>query len=402
MSFHNDKITQVIDPGPWKIPSKVTNLFIAIALFGAILWVIGLLTNPLRAWSAYLINFLFVYFLALSGILFTAIQYMTNAKWSPVLRRIPEGMSSFLPIAFLFLAIFWLGIPKLYDWFDGWENFHGLTSDIKRSKVTWLSQPFFSVRLLFFLAIWILLAKWIVANSIKQDNAALPHLTKFNTKLSIVFTIFFAISFSITSYDLLMSLEPNWFSTMFGVYVFSGLFQSGIAAITIIAIFARRQDALPLTIKGHIRDLGGFLFALSAFMSYIGFCQFMLIWYANLPEETFYYIKRTQEGWWFITLLLPLLKFVIPFVLLMPSQAKKNEKLLLFVSVCIILGEWIDIYWMVLPTHFSKITLPGIADIGGLLFFVGLFCYTAFSFYKKHSMVPTGDPKILTSLNWGA
>lgn len=402
MSISSEKITQVIDPGPWKIPNKVTITFLILAAVGAALWAVSMMTNPLRAWSAYLTNFLFVYFLAISGVLFTAVQYMTSANWSPALRRIPEGLTSFLPYAFLFLLILWLGVPKLYDWYDGWTNFHGLTSDVKRSKVVWLSQPFFSIRLLLFLAIWLVFAKWIVRNSLKQDTETLPHLSRFNTKLSIAFTVFFAISFSITSYDLLMSLEPNWFSTMFGVYVFSGLFQSGIASITILAIFARRTGAIPLTIKGHIRDLGGFLFALSAFMSYIGFCQFMLIWYANLPEETFYYIKRTQEGWWIITVLLPLLKFVIPFVMLMPSKAKKNENLLLFVSVSIIIGQWLDLYWMILPTHFSKITLPGIADIGGMLFFVGLFVYVVLTFYKKHSMLPTGDPKILSSLNWGA
>lgn len=402
MSIHGDTITEVIDPGPWKISKKITTIFLVITIVGALLWGLGMLVNPMRAWSAYLVNFLFVYFIALSGIIFTAVQYLTSAKWSPAIRRIPEGMTAFLPFAFLFLAIFWFGIPKLYDWYDGWINFHGLSSEIARTKVTWLSQPIFLIRLLVFLAIWIVFAKLIVGNSIKQDKNTLPHLSRTNSKLSIVFTIFFALSFSVTSYDLLMSLEPNWFSTMFGVYTFTGLFQSGIAVITIFAIYARRTGALPLTIKGHIRDLGGFLFAMSTFMSYIGFCQFMLIWYANLPEETFYYMKRFQDGWWILTLILPLLKFIIPFVLLMSKESKRNEKILFFVASCIIIGQWLDIYWMVLPTHYQSLTLPGIADIGGLLFFVGFFSFVVLSFYKKHSLLPSGDPKILGSLNWGA
>ncbi|MDK9699104.1 MAG: hypothetical protein OEM52_02990 [bacterium] len=402
MSMHDYKITTIPNPGPWNVPAKTISMFTGVAAIGAILWGIGLAMDPLRGWSAYIINFCFVFFFALSGVVFTAIQYMTSAQWSPAIRRIPEGMTAFLPLGILFIALYWFGVPKLYEWSDTWTNFHGLSSEVHRTKTTWLSQPFFTVRQIIFAAIWLLFATLMVKNSLKQDKENAPQLSKVNTKLSIAFIIFFALSFSVASYDWLMSLEPTWFSTMFGVYTFTGLFQSGIAVIAIFAILMRRSGALPITKSGHIRDLGGFIFGMSTFMSYIGFSQYMLIWYANLPEETFYFMKRSQEGWWIIFVLLPLLKFVIPFAFLLSADAKRNEKVLLFVAGCVIAGQWLDLYWMVLPAHYAKLTLPGIADVGGLLFFSGLFIVMTLRFYKKHSVLPVGDPGILKSLNWGA
>ncbi len=400
MSLHESNITEVIDPGPWRIAKKFDYYLLAMVAIGAILWLIGWRINPLRGWSAYLINFLFVLFLTLSGVFFTALEYVTNADWSTALRRIPEGIASFLPFTLIFMAIFAIAVPSLYSWHADWVNPEGLTRAVTRTKVTWLSQPFFTIRNLAFIIIWSLLGWAIVRNSLKQDNATLPHLSRVNAKLAIAFMILYALSFSVASYDLLMSLEPNWYSTMFGVYTFIGMFQSGIALIAILAIRMRKSGALPLTIDGHIRDLGGFVFAMSVFMSYIGFCQFLLIWYANLPDETFYFIKRTQEGWWILLLMIAALKFLFPFVLLMSQQAKKNEKLLTMIAIGILIGEWLDLYWMVIPTHTKQLVLPGIADLGGLLLFLGLFGMPVVRFYRKHSMLATGDPKILTSINW--
>jgi len=400
MPMHHQLVTEVVDPGPWKLSRKVDNTFYAMIVIGAILWGIGFSMNPLRGWSAYLINFLFVMFLALSGTFFTSLEYITGTKWSPAIRRIPEGISTALPLSLIFILVLALGVPKLFTWYSTWTNAEGLTRAVARTKVTWLSQPFFTIRDFFFIVLWIILGTLLVKNSRKQDGGNAIHLSKINNKLSIAFILIYALSFSIASYDLLMSLEPNWYSTMFGVYTFIGMFESGIALIAIIAIKMKQSGTLPLTSKGHIRDLGALMFAMAVFMSYIGFCQFLLIWYANLPDETFYFNKRIDNGWWIIFVLFAILKFIIPFVFLMSQAAKRNERRLIVVAVMILLGQWFDLYWMVIPTKYSELTFPGIADIGGLLFFVGLFGIPVVRTYRKYSVLPTGDPKILTSLNW--
>lgn len=393
--MHHAVVTHVDNPGPLAVPGKLRTLFAAFAVVGALAFAGGLSMDADRAWHAYLLSFYMFTCLGLAGLFFTALNQGVNAKWSIVVRRVAEGMTAYLPIAaILFIGVVF-GQKHLYRWATG--DFVG-----DPAKAVWLSSQWVTVRGAVFFVIWLFFAKLLVGYSLKQDETGDPKLSRKAINWSIVFFPIFAGTFTIASFDWIMSLQDKFFSTMYGVYCFAGLFQSGLAVITLIFL-AMKKEGGPLhavATPSHVKDLGGLLFAFTVFMTYIGFSQFMLIWYANMPEETFYFMQRTENGWYIIFLLLPLLKFVIPFFGLLGQAQKKNERWLKFICSVIIVGQFIDLFWLIMPTYSEHVVFPGWIEIGTWLFFAGLFGLAVSRFYSKHSVLAARDPRILESANW--
>ncbi len=367
-------------------------MFGLLMALGAAAFLLEVRTDPTRAYAAFLLGYFYTLGLALFGTLFTAIQYLVGATWSVVVRRVAESFTSYLPVAFLLFFVLLLGVPHLYVWSNSGVPAHGVDAG-HLTKGGWLTPSAFALRALIALTVWTLFGWFFVRNSTRQDQTRDPRLTRSSTKAAAMFVPVFAITLTVISFDFLMSLEPLWFSTMFGVYCFAGLWQAGLATLTITVILLRRQGALQgIVNKIHYHDLGKYMFAFSVFWMYIAFSQFMLIWYANLPEEIEWFIPRTYSAWGGLGIALMAFKFVIPFFALMHQKAKESETMLLTIAGGILIGQWIDLYWVILPAFSPERVVLGWPELGVSLGFFGLFGWTVLAFLSRHPVAAHGDP----------
>ena len=381
----------------FEAPKSFKTLYSVFMFLGLMGFVFTLISDPQRAWSAYLVSFFYFVSLALGGAFFTSIQHLTKAGWSVGIRRIPEAFMVFLKPGFG-LALIFLGLGSLHLY--EWMNAELVGSDyLLQKKQGYLNLPFFTVRVLGSFIVWILLASKILLNSTKQDQTGDVELTKKNVKLSVIFILFFALSFTFFTVDLLMSLEPHWFSTMIGVYAFAGLFQSSLAAFILVLFYLMKQGHLKDIVSSHhIHDLGKFLFGFTVFWAYIAYSQFMLIWYANLPEESFYYLTRTTGPWIGVSLFLIIFKFIVPFFALLNRWSKRDPRHLSAVCILILFTQYVDIYWLVYPSFYKTEIVFGLSEIVIFLGFLGVFLWSVSSFLTKNNIIPIRDPRLEESL----
>ncbi len=388
---------EIKNPGSWKVDSSTTGLFAGMAVIGMIGLGIGISMDAHRGWAALLLNHFFFMSLALGGLFICAIQFLTNAMWSAPIRRISESFSAYLPVVLVgFVLIAAFGIPHLFEWSHS-EVVKG--DPVLEHKASYLNVTFFVVRNLVAIALWFFFAKKLVGNSVAQDANGDIQFTNKNKVMAPLFIVVFALSFTMAAIDLLMSLDPHWFSTMFGVYAFAGLFTSSLAMTTIFAITLRRNGMLKDIVNdNHLHDLGKFMFAFSIFWAYIGFSQFMLIWYANLPEETMYFMHRMEGNWKVASVFLFFAKFLIPFFALLPRDAKRSESRLLKVAFWMLFAQWFDLIWLIQPEFFKEGPRFGLPEIAGLVGFAGLFGLLVTRFLSKNNVVAIGDPKLNESV----
>ena len=376
----------------FKMPDKLKTVFSIFIFIGVISFCAGLLIEAKRTWHAFLTSSLFVLFISLGGVFFISAQHVTKAGWSVNIRRLMEGFSAYLPFGALFaLALLFSG-DYLYSWF----NKGIVASDtLLQHKSGYLNWTFFLIRLIVFFAIWIFFSKKLNAFSLKQDKTGAPEISNQSIPYSVAFLLLFALSFSFFCFDTLMSLEPHWFSTIFAVYNFAGLFQSFIAVLILLIIYFRRTGVLDkkLVNENHLHDLGKFLLGLTIFWAYIAFSQYMLIWYANLPEEAIYYLHRSAGAWKWVSLLLIVFKFIVPFLFLLPRWVKRDEGALIIACGLLLVMQYVDLYWMVYPQLNHEHIVFGWIEIGALLGFIGLFLLSVFHFFSKHPLLPLHDPR---------
>ncbi len=365
---------------------------------GFVTFISGLFLDSQRVWFSFLVSSLFVLFLSLGGLFFTSIQHVSKAGWSVNIRRIMEGFGAYIPIGCIAALFLVLSGDQLYVWFNSSEV---AKDSLLVHKSSYLNPIFFIVRLLVFSAIWIVFYKLLTQLSLNQDKTGDESLTSKSVSYSIAFLALFTLSFTFFTVDTLMSLEPHWFSTVFGVYAFAGLFQSFLAALILFIIYFRRKGYLKkeLVNANHLHDLGKFLFGFTIFWAYIAFSQYMLVWYANLPEEAVYYLHRSQYDWLWVSLALIVFKFIVPFIYLLPRWVKRDESSLIVVSVLILVMQYVDIYWMVYPNYDSKDIHFGFIEVGVFIGFIGLFLYTLLRFFSLHPMVALKDPRQKESLD---
>jgi len=358
---------------------------------GLIAFLMTLYKDPSRAWHSYLTSFFYMMSLALGGLFFTAIQHVTNAGWSVNVRRISESFMAFLPMGFVLGIVFLFGAPQIYSWLDP----AAVAQDpLLQHKSGYLNQTFFWIRFVGFFVVWIVLSKLMVGNSLKQDETGDESLTVKNVKISVIGILVFALTYSFFSVDTIMALEAHWFSTIFGVYAFSGLFQSTVALMILIALYLIKKGQLKgIVTMDHMHDLGKFLFGFTVFWAYIAFSQFMLIWYANLPEETFFFVPRSTGSWAWVSVALIVFKFIVPFFALLPKWAKRTPNHLSMVCYLILIMQYIDIFWVVYPHYDEHSVALGLPEILMFLGFMGVFLYTITRFLSKHSVVAFRDPR---------
>ena len=252
----------------------------------------------------------------------------------------------------------------------------------------------FMIRAVIYFVIWSGIGIWFYKKSVQQDTD--PNVTRKLWKWSTLAIVLFALSTSFASFDWLMSLQPHWYSTVFGVYFFAGYFLAGLAFMSL----ALMRTSIPLK-PDHYHDLGKLLFGFTVFWAYIGFSQFMLYWYANIPEETEFYMRRLENGWQFVSWMLIVTNFVIPFFLIMSRHSKRNLKVYAFGCIWIMLAHFLDIYWLVMPTSGDEHWVNFLPyDLSALLGLLALFM-ALFVFVKQgKSLIPKGDPRLKESLTF--
>lgn len=397
MSHHGYQSLETLPkPGHFHLPKQIRNFLIGFVAIGVVCFIIALFQDAQRAWYNYLIGYFYWMSIGLFGAFFTAIHHATGAQWSTPIRRLAEGMSSFLPVAGALLLILFFGMHHLFEWTHHAEV---VKDPLLSGKAGYLNTPFFIIRSVVGMGIWAGFAWYFCKQSIAQDATGAIPLTKKLIKASVIFLPLFALSFTMASFDDIMSVEPHFFSTIFGVYQFSSLFYSGITTLTIIVILMQKRGLLNgLVTEHHLHDLAKWMFAFTVFWAYIAFSQYMLIWYANLPEETFYFIKRQTGGWQYWGLALAILKFILPFFLLIGKWAKTIPNYVLSVGVLMLAANWIDLYWQVAPAYTDHARW-GWQELGIFIGFLGLFGLTVSRFYSRHPLVPIKDPYLVDGVN---
>ncbi len=383
-------------PKSFSWTSKLRNFWIFLVGVGILSFVAALKINPERAWANFLLGYFFWLCISLSGVFFAALQHLTGSYWSVTVRRISESFMAYLPYAFALFFVLLFGISHLYEWAHPEEM---MKDAILKLKVGYLNTPFFVIRQVALYVGVFILGGWMIKNSLRQDENGNAQLTLLNAKIAAPFMLVFGWLFTFASFDLLMSLFPHWFSTIFGIYCWSGLFYSGLAMLTFWVVLLKKKGYLTdFVTPDHYHDLGKLMFAFLVFWAYIAFSQFMLIWYANIPEETAYFLSRVGGGWKTLSFALILFKFVIPFFLLISRPAKRNGNILIFICLWFLAAQWLDLYWMIFP-RFFKSPVFGWMEVGIFAGFAGLFCLSVGNFLSKVSIVAIRDPRLGQALH---
>lgn len=350
-----------------------------------------------RVWANFLVMFLFVLSIGAGSLFLVGLEHLVGAKWSTPLRRIAEIFCFMLIPAFAFGLIIYLGgMNALYD---AWVN-NPTGDDIIKGKKGFLNPTAFFCRFLIVFAFWGFFYWFFNRNSKAQDTTRDQKYTRASAKLAPVFIIFNAFAITMIAIDFIMTLSPKWFSTMFGVAYFGGSVMAAIAANLFASVRLKENNYLHPQMKNDtFYSLAGLLFGFNCFWAYVSFCQFMLIWYSNIPEETFWFLLRWDGQWLWYTLFMIVFHFVIPLALLISRSAKTNLGRLKVMSVWLLVAHYVDLYWQVVPT-FSDSPFVGLVEVGFLI--ISLSVLAMFFWIKARNVnhVPVGDPKLEIGLGF--
>jgi hypothetical protein len=348
--------------------------------------------------QSYLANFMYFLSLALGGLFFVLITHLTRAGWSVALRRIAEVVAwTVVPMAPLALVILF-GIHDLYEW----SHAEVVANDtLLQQKQGWLNSTFFVVRVAIYFVVWIALATYFLRKSTSQDRSGDPKLTLQMERAAAPGTIVYALTVTFAAFDLLMSLYPHWYSTIYGVYYFAGCILGYFAlAPLLLAALKRRGFLTRLITPEHSHDLGKLMFGFVVFWAYIAFSQYMLIWYGNLPEETVWYQAREHGFWVWVSIFLLVGHFVFPFLLLMSRHPKRRGPTLVFASVWLLFVHWIDVFYLVMPEVRADGVPFRIMDVACFVGIGGLFVAALLWRMGRVNLIPVRDPRLDESLSF--
>lgn len=401
MGTHNYNFTEQFEfTGKPKMLS-IIGIVIGLAAIGY-----GLSDHELheRTFANLLLMGYYFAFVCMSGAFFLALQYVAQAGWSASILRVPQAMARTLPLAAVVLVLIIGAGLYTHNLYHHW-NAPGLTDPSSEhydkliaGKSDFLNIPFFMAREIVFLAIYSFFAVMFAKNSVNEDlEGGLNYYNK-NFKSAVVFLALYGFTTPIFAFDTIMSIEAHWFSTMFGWYNFASMWVSCLATIAVILILLKKSGYMPWVNNSHLHNLGQFIFGFSIFWTYTWFCQFLLIYYANMPEETVYFYKRLEyyKFWFYLNLLL---NFLVPVFLLMDRDNKRSENVLLTVSILIICGHWVDLYQMIMPGSVESHNGFGFIEVGIAAGFIGLFTFAVLSALSKQPLVAKNHPFLEESLN---
>ena len=354
-----------------------------------------------RAAANFLLNNMYFITLAMGALFFLAIHQIGNAGWHTAIKRVPEAMTSYLPVAVVGfgLVVFLLG--QLYEWYILPEGI----DDLIDQKRPYLNATSLVIRNVVYFGIWLTAAFMLKRYSRQEDlEGGLSFFKRSNT-VAAIFVFLFAFSYSLFAVDWMKSLEPHWFSTIYGVYVFGGSMLTSMAVLSILLYFLKKQGYMQYVNASHFQDVNTYVFGFSIFWAYIWIAQYLLIWYSNIPEEGIWYAKRMRAGdpeyymgYRFVFYLTLFLNFVIPFLTLASRNARRNPSVFLPICVLIILGHWLDLFVLIMPGAVESSWNIGLMEIGFFLTFAGIFLYVVGNSLTKANLVPLKHPYLEESL----
>ncbi len=347
-----------------------------------------------KPWSALYVGLLFFLLISVGVLAFYAIQNAAQAGWSPVLFRVMEGITAYLipgaVILLVFLALGVAGFHHVFIWMDKNVVAH---DHIMQGKSGYLNGPFFLIRAAIFLGGWILYRQYSRKQSLAQDEATDNISYKKSFKAAAGFLAFFIVTESMSSWDWIMSVDPHWYSTLFGWYVFASFFVSGITTIALITLYLKSKGYLEYVNTSHIHDLAKFMFGISVFWTYLWFSQFMLMWYADIPEEVVYF-KMRIDNYTLPFFGMVAMNFVFPVLILINTDFKRLSWIIVMAGIVILLGHYIDFFNMIMPATVGEQWFIGAGEIGSVLFFLGLFILVVFTALTKSPLLAKRNPLI--------
>ena len=365
-----------------------------VGAVGAAASAVGFLTQRQQFFQSYLIAWLFWISMTLGCLAIMMLHHLSRGAWGLIIRRTLEAATRTLPLLTLLFLPILLGLQELYIW----ARPEAANDPLILQKAAYLNPTAFAFRSLVFLAIWMLFAYALNRLSLQQDKTGDPALIRKMQTVAAPGLGIFCLAATFASIDWLMSLDPHWYSSIFGVYFIIGTGVAGFAFISIVALYLSNRAPLAGVIRPkHFHDYGKLLLAFVMLWAYMGVSQLLIIWSGNLPEEVPWYLHRVQGGWKWVSITLVLLHFVLPFVLLLSRDFKRNARLLGGVSLMVLAMRWVDLYWLAAPTFHHHLTghwldLTTMAGIGGI--WVAIFVQQL----EKRPLLPANDPYLEEAL----
>lgn len=398
------------------ISNRLRNLIYALMGIGLIALVYGIINifgghdehhhhlAVQRLWSNILINGLYFFGIAIMGTFFMAVQFAAESAWSTLIKRVYEAVSSYVVVGSVILVIVFaagsLHFHHLYHWMDpavtdpSSEHYDAIIA----GKTAYLNQPFFWGRVLLFLSVYILFTRWFRKTSLQMDIEGSTALHFKSVRNAAIFLVFFGYTSVVASWDWIMSIDTHWFSTLFGWYIFSGWWLCGMVVFLLLVLYLKSLGHMKQVNENHLHDLGKWLFATSFLWSYLFFSQFMLIWYANIPEEVTYFQARINEYpvlFWGMFVV----NFIFPMLFLMDRDNKRNRGFLAVIGLIVLMGHWVDSYLLVTPGTMKAEGQIGLFEIGLALGFAGLFLFVVTKALAAAPLVVKNHPFLEESVH---
>ena len=382
----------------WKkeLPAKVSQIGWGLLVVGVVIAALGYTLDARRMAFDNVIGYLMLTSVGVGSVFLIALEYIGGAVWSVPVRRVNE----FLGATVLLLPL--IALPMFFHLHDlyHWTHAEVVAADkVLAGKSPYLNVQFFMIRFAVIFSLWTIFYFIFTRNSSKQDTTKDSHLTTINIRFAAIFMPVFAVTLTLTAVDWAMSLEPHWTSTIFGIYYFSGTVLAALAAATYAIVKLHEHGYLPKLQRDSFYSLGALLFAFINFWAYIAFSQFLLIWYANLPEETIWFVSRWKNGWEYVSILLIVVHFAVPYFALLTQDSKMDLKRLKLMAIWILFAHLLDLYWLVMPSYSESVTL-GWMEFAFPMLLVGLVLVVFAFKVKGNNIVPVGDPKLERGLSF--
>lgn len=376
-------------------PRKSLNLiFAALLVVGIVATIMGFATDSQRTWSNILLNNYYFISISIGALLFYSIQYITNSGWSALIQRLPQALGAFLPVAALLMLLLYFGLPQVYEWAQP-----GITETDKliAHKAPFLNVPFFMVRMLIYFALFLGFGYMLRRYALLEDQQADLRYYEKSRYYAQVFIFAGAIFFSFASKDWIMTIDSHWYSTLFGFRNMIVSMYYGSAAIILLLLFLRSQGYLKQVGEAHFHDLGRYLFRFSIVWGYMWFMQFLILWYANIPELTVYYYPRFLGEWKVLFYAELFMNFVIPFIVMMSDDIGKKPVVLLSISILLMLGLYVNLFLQIMPGSTGVLQF-GLVEVGMWLGYFGLFAGLTFRALAGTSLIPRHHPFLSESI----
>jgi hypothetical protein len=376
----------------------ITLIFIVIGICS---FIFGLVSDSKTAWASYLIVNYYFLSIAMGATFFFVIQVISQSGWSSAFKRVSEAMMSYIPFAAVFFLLLFFGVKDLYHW----SHPEAVDSDpVLIHKSPFLNIPFFFIRMIICFVLWIVFTKILRKLSVKEDtynetdeNGIMLLFAK-SELYSKVLAFILAITFSLSAFDWIMSIDVHWYSTIFALKNLVAAFLHGVSVLTLIVFILHKKGFFPFLNKFHVHDFARYIFMLSIVWGYFWFAQFMIIWYGNIPEETIYYYTRWQTGWKLLFFLEIGLNWAIPFLILLPVKTSRNKTVIFVIIVILIIGQYLDLFVQIIPGTTGLLKF-GWIEAGMFIGYAGLFALVVATALSKAKLIPSNHPYLEESLN---